>query len=385
MQPVAVITGASSGIGAATAIRLAGAGYQAILAARRADRIDELAAQIRGDGGQADTAVLDVTDRPAVDAFAARLDRCDVLVNNAGGAFGGETVAEGDPADWQAMFDVNVLGTLHVTQALLPKLIASGGGTIVVMSSTAGFVAYEGGGGYVAAKHAEHAIAGTLRLELYDQPVRVIEIAPGMVRTDEFAVKRYRGDAEKAAAVYAGVPEPLTADDVADTSPGPSPAPHTSTWTSWSSVPGPRPPSTRSTANPPNPTVLPPRSGRPAQPLGAPAPGHDPVLHGGRDGDRGDTGPWCRPPSPTGPGQATRARNCQPQGLGGQPPGPVPVARHARHDRPASGHDPAPANPLAARIGASRRHSRQGSGALMRARTASPWLRSARSVDDRRR
>ena len=138
-----------------------------------------------------------MTDRAAVEEFAADLDRCDVLVNNAGGAFGGDTVAESDPADWQAMFDVNVLGTLHVTQALLPKLIASGDATIVVMSSTAGFVAYEGGGGYVAAKHAEHAIAGTLRLELYDQPVRVIEIAPGMVRTDEFAVNRYRGDAEQ--------------------------------------------------------------------------------------------------------------------------------------------------------------------------------------------
>ena len=217
MPPVAVVTGASSGIGAATAVKLAVAGYRVILAARRADRIDALAGQIRGDGGQADTAILDVTDREAVDAFAAALDRCDVLVNNAGGAFGGETVAEGDPADWQAMFDVNVLGTLHVTQALLPKLIASGGGTIVVMSSTAGFVAYEGGGGYAAAKHAEHAIAGTLRLELYDQPVRVIEIAPGMVRTDEFAVNRYRGDVERAAAVYAGVSEPLTAEDVADT------------------------------------------------------------------------------------------------------------------------------------------------------------------------
>ncbi len=161
--------------------------------------------------------MLDVTDRPAVQAFAATLDRCDVLVNNAGGAFGADTVAAGDPADWQAMFDVNVLGTLHVTQALLPLLIASGDGTIVIMSSTAGFIAYEGGGGYVAAKHGEHAIAATLRLELYDQPVRVIEIAPGMVRTDEFAVKRYRGDEAQAAAVYAGVPEPLTADDVADT------------------------------------------------------------------------------------------------------------------------------------------------------------------------
>ena len=217
MQPVAVVTGASSGIGAATAVRLARAGYRVALAARRADRIEELASQLRGDGGQAEATVLDVTDRAAVQQFASAVDRCDVLVNNAGGAFGAETVAAGDPADWQAMYDVNVLGTLHVTQALLPSLIASGGGTIVIMSSTAGFITYEGGGGYCAAKHAEHAIAGTLRLELYDQPVRVIEIAPGMVRTEEFAVNRYRGDAGRAAAVYAGVAEPLTADDVADT------------------------------------------------------------------------------------------------------------------------------------------------------------------------
>jgi NADP-dependent 3-hydroxy acid dehydrogenase YdfG len=217
MQPVAVVTGASSGIGAATAARLARAGYRVILAARRASRIEELAGQLRGDGGQAEAAVLDVTDRAAVQQFASAVDRCDVLVSNAGGAFGAETVAAGDPADWQAMYDVNVLGTLHITQALLPRLIASGAGTIVIMSSTAGFITYEGGGGYSAAKHAEHAIAGTLRLELYDQPVRVIEIAPGMVRTDEFAVNRYRGDADQAAAVYTGVAEPLTADDVADT------------------------------------------------------------------------------------------------------------------------------------------------------------------------
>jgi NADP-dependent 3-hydroxy acid dehydrogenase YdfG len=219
MQPVAVVTGASSGIGAATAIRLAGAeaGYHVVLTARRADRIDAVAERIRAEGGSAQACVLDVTDHAAVDSFADSLGRCDVLVNNAGGAFGADTVAEGDAAEWQAMFDVNVLGTLHVTQALLPKLIASGDGTIVVMGSTAGFVAYEGGGGYVAAKHAQHAIAGTLRLELYDQPVRVIEIAPGMVRTDEFAVNRYRGDEERAAAVYAGVSKPLTAEDVADT------------------------------------------------------------------------------------------------------------------------------------------------------------------------
>ena len=217
MQPVAVVTGASSGIGAATAVKLAQAGYHVVLAARRADRTEALARRIRDDGGQADPALLDVTDRDAVQAFADDLDRCDVLVNNAGGAFGAETVADSDPADWQAMYDVNVLGTLHVTQALLAKLIDSGAGTIVVMGSTAGLISYEGGGGYVAAKHAEHAIAETLRLELYDQPLRIIEIAPGMVRTNEFAVNRFRGDAAQAAAVYAGVAEPLTADDVADT------------------------------------------------------------------------------------------------------------------------------------------------------------------------
>jgi NADP-dependent 3-hydroxy acid dehydrogenase YdfG len=216
MDRVAVITGASSGIGAATAVRLAAAGYRVVLTARRTDRLAEVAEQIARSGGQAEYHQLDVTDRPAVDALAATLDRCDVLVANAGGAIGADTVAEGSPDDWRAMYEVNVLGTLNVTQALLPKLIASGAGTVVLMSSTAGFVAYEGGGGYVAAKHGTHAIAGTLRLELSGQPVRVIEIAPGMVKTDEFAVNRFRGDATAAAKVYAGVAEPLTADDVAD-------------------------------------------------------------------------------------------------------------------------------------------------------------------------
>ncbi len=213
---VAVVTGASSGIGAATAIQLAAAGYRVVLAARRADRLEQVASQIASDGGSADIYRLDVTDRAAVDALAESLDRCDVLVANAGGAVGADTVADGSAADWQAMYDVNVLGTLHPVQALLPKLIASGAGTIVLMGSTAGLISYEGGGGYVVAKHGTHAIAETLRLELYDQPVRIIEIAPGMVKTAEFAVKRFRGDAGKAAAVYQGVAEPLTDADVAD-------------------------------------------------------------------------------------------------------------------------------------------------------------------------
>jgi NADP-dependent 3-hydroxy acid dehydrogenase YdfG len=210
--PVAVVTGASSGIGAATARRLAKAGYRVVLAARRAERIAELADEI---GGAAYP--LDVTDRAAVTAFAASLDRVDVLVNNAGGAIGADHVADADPNDWRAMYEVNVLGVLQVTQALLPALDASGDGTVVIVSSTAGLGAYEGGGGYVAAKHGSHAIAETLRLELNGRPIRVIEIAPGMVRTDEFALNRFRGDPDKAAAVYAGVAEPLTADDVADT------------------------------------------------------------------------------------------------------------------------------------------------------------------------
>lgn len=213
----AVITGASSGIGAATARQLAAAGYRVVLTARRTDRIQTLAAELTGQGHEAVTYPLDVTDRSAVDAFAAALERVDVLVNNAGGALGTETVAEGDPADWRAMYEVNVLGVLHITQALLPALTASGDGTVVVLSSTAGLTPYEGGGGYVAAKHGAHALAGTLRLELCGEPVRVIEVAPGMVRTEGFALTRFRGDQDKAAAVYEGVAEPLTAEDVADT------------------------------------------------------------------------------------------------------------------------------------------------------------------------
>ncbi|QES49531.1 oxidoreductase [Streptomyces venezuelae] len=213
----AVVTGASSGIGAATARRLAAAGYHVVLTARRKDRIEALAEELRAAGHSAAAQTLDVTDRAAVDALAASLDRCDLLVNNAGGALGAEPVATGDPADWRTMYEVNVLGTLHMTQALLPALDASGDGTVVILSSTAGHATYEGGAGYVAAKNGARVLAETLRLEIVGRPVRVIEIAPGMVKTEEFATTRFRGDTDKAAKVYAGVAEPLTADDVADT------------------------------------------------------------------------------------------------------------------------------------------------------------------------
>ncbi|QKW19881.1 SDR family oxidoreductase [Kitasatospora sp. NA04385] len=211
-QKVAVVTGASSGIGAATARRLAADGFEVVLTARRTERIEALAKEI---GGRART--LDVTDRAAVDAFAAEVGRVDVLVNNAGGALGAESVENGDPADWRTMYEVNVIGVLHLTQALLPALRASGDGTVLIMSSTAALAAYEGGGGYVAAKHAVHSVAQTLRLELVAEPIRVIEIAPGMVRSEGFALTRFRGDRDKADAVYAGVAEPLTSEDIADT------------------------------------------------------------------------------------------------------------------------------------------------------------------------
>ncbi|WP_405617528.1 SDR family NAD(P)-dependent oxidoreductase [Streptomyces sp. NBC_00076] len=214
---IAVVTGASSGIGAATARQLAAAGYRVVLTARRKDRIEALAKEILAAGHQATAYPLDVTDRAAVDEFASAFQTIGVLVNNAGGALGADPVATGDPADWRTMYETNVIGTLNLTQALLPKLDASGDGTIVVVSSTAGHGTYEGGAGYVAAKHGAHVLAETLRLEIVGRPVRVIEIAPGMVRTDEFALTRFGGDQERAEKVYEGVAEPLTADDVADT------------------------------------------------------------------------------------------------------------------------------------------------------------------------
>ena len=210
----AVVTGASSGIGAATARRLISEGYDVWAAARRRDRLDALRDEL---GDALRPVTLDVTDAESVAALAAEVGgSLNVLVNNAGGAFGMETVAEADPADWRAMFEVNVIGALQVTQALLPALVASGQGHVVVMSSTAGRIVYEGGGGYTAAKHGATALAETLRLELLGQPVRVTEIAPGMVRTEEFSTVRFRGDAERAAKIYEGVDAPLTAEDIAD-------------------------------------------------------------------------------------------------------------------------------------------------------------------------
>src|SRR4051812_9830924 len=208
----AVVTGASSGIGAATARRLAQEGFHVFVAARRLDRIEELAEEIGGT-----PVATDVTSEESVAALAAAVgERLDVLVNNAGGAFGSTPVAEAVSEDWRQMYEVNVIGLMQVTRALLPALLASGAGAVVNVGSTAGRIAYEGGAGYTAAKHGTQVVTETLRLELWDQPVRVMEIAPGMVKTDEFALVRFDGDQEKADAVYAGVAEPLTAEDIAD-------------------------------------------------------------------------------------------------------------------------------------------------------------------------
>jgi NADP-dependent 3-hydroxy acid dehydrogenase YdfG len=208
----AVVTGASSGIGAATARALAAEGYAVVCAARRTDRIETLAAEIDGRA-----VACDVTDADSVRRLAAAVDGpVHVLVNNAGGAFGSDPVESADPGQWRAMYDVNVIGVVQVTQAFLPALRASGDGLIVNVGSTAGRIAYEGGGGYTAAKHGTQVVTETLRLELCGEPIRITEIAPGMVRTDEFSLVRFGGDREQAEAVYAGVPDPLVAEDIAD-------------------------------------------------------------------------------------------------------------------------------------------------------------------------
>jgi NADP-dependent 3-hydroxy acid dehydrogenase YdfG len=209
---IAVVTGASSGIGAATARRLAAEGFEVVAAARRRDRLAALAEEVPGIRAVA----LDVTSPESVAALAADLDDVAVLVNNAGGAIGVEPIERADPADWQAMYDTNVLGVLRVTQALLPALERGAGGHVVVTGSIAGHLVYEGGGGYTAAKHGAAALVETLRLELNGRPVRVTEVAPGMVRTEEFSLVRLRGDADAAARVYEWVEHPLSADDVAD-------------------------------------------------------------------------------------------------------------------------------------------------------------------------
>jgi NADP-dependent 3-hydroxy acid dehydrogenase YdfG len=206
---VAVVTGASAGIGAATARRLAGEGFEVAVGARRVDRLRAVAEPLG-----ARWHPLDVCDAASVAEFCDWVGDCRVLVNNAGGAVGTSPYAEGDEAEWRWMYDANVLGVLRMTRALLPRLAASGDGHVVTVGSLAGLEPYPGGAGYNAAKSAVRATMQVLRMELLGEPVRVSEVDPGMVET-EFSVVRFGGDAERAAAVYAGM-TPLVADDVAD-------------------------------------------------------------------------------------------------------------------------------------------------------------------------
>lgn len=208
----AVVTGASTGIGEATVRLLRAHGWQVVALARRADRLQALAEETG-----CEWASIDLRDEDAVHALAARLEESgpiDALVNNAGGALGAESVADADPDKWLAMFDRNVMTALHTTRAFLPAM-RQRGGDLVFLTSTAAHDTYPGGGGYVAAKHAERIIANTLRQELVGEPVRVMELAPGMVKTEEFALNRL-GSSEAAAKVYEGVAEPLVAEDVAE-------------------------------------------------------------------------------------------------------------------------------------------------------------------------
>jgi NADP-dependent 3-hydroxy acid dehydrogenase YdfG len=205
----ALVTGASSGIGAATVRSLAAAGFEVVAAARRLERCEEVAREVDGRAMR-----LDVTDPDSVAEVAQALPDVSVLINNAGGALGLEPVAEANEENWRGMYETNVLGVMRMTKGLLPALERSGDGYIVVMGSVAGVEVYPGGAGYTAAKHAAHAVTQTLRLELLGKAVRVTEIAPGLVET-EFSLVRFGGDEERAAEVYEGT-TPLGAEDVAD-------------------------------------------------------------------------------------------------------------------------------------------------------------------------
>jgi NADP-dependent 3-hydroxy acid dehydrogenase YdfG len=206
---VAVVTGASSGIGAATARALAKEGFAVVVGARRMDRLREVAQPIG-----ATALSLDVTDPDSVARFAEQVPEARLLVNNAGGAFGREPIAQADEDAWRRMWELNVLGTVRVTKAFLPKLERSGDGHVVVVGSIAGFDPYPEGAGYTGAKHAERAFTRTLRLELLGKPIRVTEIDPGLVET-EFSLVRFGGDSERAQSIYEGL-TPLTAEDIAD-------------------------------------------------------------------------------------------------------------------------------------------------------------------------
>ncbi|WP_285242818.1 SDR family oxidoreductase [Pseudarthrobacter sp. fls2-241-R2A-127] len=212
-KKAALVTGASSGIGEAAVRALREDGWTVFAVARRADRLATLAGETGAVAIAADIAEDDDVSRLLAQVTEA--GGIDTLINIAGGARGADKVGDASTADWEWMFRVNVLGTMKLTRAFLPMLRATGHGTVLNLTSTAGLDAYEGGGGYNAAKFGQHALTNALRLEEAEHNLRVIEVAPGLVQTEEFALNRL-GDAQAAGKVYQGVEKPLTAADVAD-------------------------------------------------------------------------------------------------------------------------------------------------------------------------
>lgn len=218
-QRSTLVTGATSGIGRATAKKLISDGWTVFAAGRRQQQLETLATECEQLPGRLVLVATNVTDNASIDALFSTVEAAggvDTILNIAGGALGAESIADANIDDWQWMIETNVLGSLRIIQKFLPMLRAHGEGTILNLTSTAGVVAYEGGGGYNAAKFGQHALTGALRLEEAEHNIRVVEVLPGLVKTEEFASKRMRGDESKAANVYAGVSKPLTADDVAD-------------------------------------------------------------------------------------------------------------------------------------------------------------------------
>lgn len=218
-QRSALVTGATSGIGRATAKKLVSDGWMVFAAGRRQEHLESLAAESGQLAGKLVPVATDVTDEASIHTLFTTIEAAggiDTVLNIAGGALGTEPIAEAKLEDWQWMIETNVLGSLRIIRKFLPMLRAHGEGTILNLTSTAGVVTYEGGAGYNAAKYGQHALTGALRLEEAEHNIRVVEVLPGLVKTEEFAYNRMRGDESKAADVYAGVSKPLTADDVAD-------------------------------------------------------------------------------------------------------------------------------------------------------------------------
>lgn len=219
MNKIALITGATSGIGKATALKTAEAGFDVIITGRRQERLNELAGEIRGKNSDVLALSFDVRQpgevQAAIGSLSGKWKNIDVLVNNAGLAVGTSQIQEGILDDWERMIDTNIKGLLYITRTVAPLLIARNSGHIVNIASIAGKEVYPGGNVYCATKHAVDALSRAMRTDMLRHNIKVTNIAPGMVET-EFSIVRYKGDTEAASNVYKGI-TPLTNEDIADT------------------------------------------------------------------------------------------------------------------------------------------------------------------------